>query len=1044
MFFKSIAGKFTAIAIGLIIFTAAVIGMLQSSQYIDYQLSYEKERLGYETQKASLSLQDFVRQAAQKALFLTKTPPTEYIADAANKGDGFLINGSSVAVWKQRQAQIMRALLDSNPEIDQIRLIQRAKNGQELIRVIRENGQIIAVPQSMLNTTGRGDYVVETLKLAPGEFHIAPLTHGIASNSSSDAVEPVPIVRISTPIYRNDWDVFGLIVIDVRASGVFAKLTNLTREGLALYLTNSSGEYLAYPKFRQTNTSTSAHPARIQDEYPVFASFFEKLNSPQSATDFDLLQSDNVIHLTKVPLEGSQTSQFLVVAAFSPLDRLIAANKANRNRILFVSGVLAIIGALLAFLAARFVTRPLKALKNATQTLSLGGDLDESYVPRWHDDEVGELAQAFYTMSVDLKTQQRHLREREAGIKEILQSATTPIITISKKGIIQEANDATTTLLGYSRGEMLGSNVSMLMAPYDRDRHDGYLNNYEKTQIRKMIGITREVEACRSDGTRVSISLAVSESSYNGEKIYTGIMTDLTEQKKSERLKNEFVSTVSHELRTPLTSIKGALGLVKSSVLGELPDQIKSMITIAYDNSDRLVRLINDILDMEKIEAGKISFSLQQIELGAFLERTILANKAYADNLDVSLKLGPVDHGLMVEADPDRLEQVITNLLSNAAKFSPSGAPVSITVMQREEMVRISVVDQGPGIPVEFQDTIFGKFAQADSSDTKSQGGTGLGLAISKAIVEAHGGTIGFQTSEGKGTTFFIDLPFEINAKYASGGVSGSTKPKILICEDDPDVSSLLALVIEEMGYDVETCISAETAIQRLFEEEFAAITVDLMLPGMDGITLIQKLREIPKTRELPILVVSASARKEKELATGSAFGVADWLEKPIDIKAFQRGIRRTVQSFKSNNLRILHIEDNPDHVKIVSSLIRSGDQIDIAHTCRRAKELLKLHEYNLVILDLVLPDGNGEDLLPYIHANDVNSPQVIVFSINELPKELSSKVSKALVKSQTSIDVLKQQIELFLGRKRQDVILDQTKNNFADLAEEFDGFDRT
>jgi PAS domain S-box-containing protein len=238
-----------------------------------------------------------------------------------------------------------------------------------------------------------------------------------------------------------------------------------------------------------------------------------------------------------------------------------------------------------------------------------------------------------------------------------------------------------------------------------------------------------------------------------------GISVDITERKKVERLKNEFVSTVSHELRTPLTAIRGALSLLGGSAVGELTERAKIMIDIAYKNSDRLMRLINDILDIEKIEADRTDFRLRPIALALLLEQAIEANRPYGEQLGVTFRLEPTPLDMIVNVDPDRLIQVLTNLCSNAAKFSPAGTVVDISAARIGTSIRIAVADQGFGIPEAFRDRVFQKFAQADSSDTRKKGGTGLGLSISKALVEKLGGLISFETQVDTGTTFYVELP---------------------------------------------------------------------------------------------------------------------------------------------------------------------------------------------------------------------------------------------------------------------------------------------
>lgn len=237
------------------------------------------------------------------------------------------------------------------------------------------------------------------------------------------------------------------------------------------------------------------------------------------------------------------------------------------------------------------------------------------------------------------------------------------------------------------------------------------------------------------------------------------IVRDITDRKNNERMKNEFVSTVSHELRTPLTSIRGALGLILGGVVGDISPKARAMVEIASKNSERLIRLINDILDIDKIESGKMIFDLQPVELMPLLNHVLDINRAYGQQFDITFTLESSIAGAWVYADSDRLIQALTNLLSNAAKFSPSGAQVRVSLARHGEMLRIAIQDCGPGIPETFRERLFQKFAQADASDARQKGGTGLGLSITKAIVEKLGGEIDVMSAPEAGSIFFIDLP---------------------------------------------------------------------------------------------------------------------------------------------------------------------------------------------------------------------------------------------------------------------------------------------
>lgn len=325
-------------------------------------------------------------------------------------------------------------------------------------------------------------------------------------------------------------------------------------------------------------------------------------------------------------------------------------------------------------------------------------------------------------------------------------------------------NDGAARALGIPRDRLLG------MAPWevraDIQEKDYYksIEPFLKGEIQ-----SRQVETVhrKADGSFMPVEVSMQLIRRPGETgTFISIARDLTERKKVEQMKNEFVSTVSHELRTPVTSIRGSLGLLAGGAAGKLPKQAKQLIDIANSNSERLIRLINDILDIEKIESGKMRFAMRAIPLRGLLEAAIVENQGYAEKFGVHFRVPVAIPDVVVRADHDRVLQVMANLLSNAAKFSPTGATIDISAAPSSATVRIAVTDRGPGIPVEFHDKIFGKFSQADASDSRKPGGTGLGLSIAKAIVEKHGCEIGFSTAPGNGTTFFFDLPLAIGGAH--------------------------------------------------------------------------------------------------------------------------------------------------------------------------------------------------------------------------------------------------------------------------------------
>lgn len=481
------------------------------------------------------------------------------------------------------------------------------------------------------------------------------------------------------------------------------------------------------------------------------------------------------------------------------------------------------------------------------------------------------------------------------------------------------------------------------------------------------------------------------------------VVHDVTELKQTEKLKNEFVSIVSHELRTPLTSIRGSLGLLVSGMLGTFPEKAQKLLEIANNNCERLLWLINDILDIEKIEAGKMNFELKPYEVNALVRETIEANHMYANKYEVSLLFNPTPDPHYVQVDSGRFMQVLTNLISNACKFSPKGSEIKVNVEEKGNDIQISVIDQGTGIAEEFHDRIFQKFSQADSSNTRGKGGTGLGLNISKKIMEKMGGSLNFASLPNQGATFYFSLPITNSLLEEHIKTSPDDAKKLLLCEDDEDQAQYLQVLLESAGYIVHLAYTVAQAKVLLKQNKYQSLLLDLILPDQDGISFIRELRADPCTANLHIIVLSVIAQTGQKLLNGEAVSVVDWLDKPIELNKLLSSINK-IKKEKSSSPNILHIEDNVETQHIVSTLLEQYASVSTANNLKGAQEMLNKKHYDLIILDLLLPDGNALEVLPLLARH---MTPILVFSNMELNQDYSKFVSQALLKSNSSNDLL-------------------------------------
>jgi PAS domain S-box-containing protein len=513
-----------------------------------------------------------------------------------------------------------------------------------------------------------------------------------------------------------------------------------------------------------------------------------------------------------------------------------------------------------------------------------------------------------------------------------------------------------------------------------------------------------EIELLHRDGHFVPVvQSGVQIESINGQLQTWSIIQDMTEHKRIEQMKTQFVSMVSHELRTPLTSIAGALGLVAGGALGQVPIPMQAMLNIAVDNSNKLSQLINDLLDIDKLVAGKMQFDFASCSMQTLLKQSIEHNQPYANKYQATIDLTAEDD-VAVQLDPMRFHQIMANLLSNAAKFAPVGAKITVTLSQSDSEAIVSVQDQGPGISAEFQHRMFEKFSQADSADARSKDGTGLGLAIVKELTERMHGQISFQTSAQTGTCFYLRFP-----KQQQGIVHHSNA--ILVVEDDPSIAGFIKVLLESAGYQVTTAHSLASARRAMALRKFAAMTLDLNLPDGHAAALINELRSDAATMAIPILVISVEQQQDSHSFSG--FTAFDWLEKPINAPQVLASLQKLLDAERP---KILHVEDDPTFSRLLNHFTPENADIVNVPTVQQARKSLQEQKFDLVVLDLGLPDGSGWDLLPLIAEHHQHLP-VLIWSADELSEELKTKVDAALAKNQQAIPQLLSTISRLLRR---------------------------
>jgi DNA-binding response OmpR family regulator len=455
-------------------------------------------------------------------------------------------------------------------------------------------------------------------------------------------------------------------------------------------------------------------------------------------------------------------------------------------------------------------------------------------------------------------------------------------------------------------------------------------------------------------------------------------------------MKDEFISTVSHELRTPLTSIRGALGLLSSGILGEANEKATNLLRIALTNSDRLVRLINDILDLERIQSGREPLAFRSVQLADVVTQAIEDMQPMADAAGVQL----IHDSTKVEisADSDRLLQVVTNLLSNAVKFSPPNSPVSVMLRPGVTGVILSVIDHGRGIPADKLEAIFGRFQQVDASDSRQKGGTGLGLAICRTIVLQHSGRIWAERNPVRGSTFRIFLPYHPAPAAAPGGTE--LEPghgTVVLADANADSRPRIAAQLARHGYSVVQAATVEQTLSAARNDP-QAILLDTALDGMNGWEILPLLRRMDASARTPVVLLSVEdPENPRELPAGAD----GWVSKPLREDALLTELARVLCG-SGEKARILIVEDDHDLANVISEVFaRDSIQVQTAHSLEETVKACSTFKPHLMLLDIGLPDGDGFNVADWLRQHEsLAQLPLVVYSGRELSAEQRSQLT--------------------------------------------------
>jgi signal transduction histidine kinase/DNA-binding response OmpR family regulator/CHASE3 domain sensor protein len=662
---------------------------------------------------------------------------------------------------------------------------------------------------------------------------------------------------------------------------------------------------------------------------------------------------------------------------------------------------------------SRAIVAPVRRMTRATARLA-AGDLAVR-VPDGAG-EIGELARGLNFMAESLGTSRDELhaeKERAEGLsvinRAVLDATPDGISMFDAEGNTLLRNEASKRLLDElglrSDGSLREGIAGAAEQTPDSDR---FLREMQALAADPERESRHEYELAGRNAQIYSAPVKNASGSFSG-RIF--VVHDVTRERQAERLKEDLVATVSHELRTPLTGILGYAELLSSREYDA--ETRRRYLGMIHSQAKRLTTLITDFLDLQRIEEGSFTLALEPFDLGELVREEIelYAGQSQAHRLELAGADGPV----VVMGERDRIAQVTANLLSNAIKYSPQGGTVQVRIEPHDGVVRVAVSDEGIGIPPDQHSRMFEKFFRVDTTDTREIGGTGLGLALSREIVEAHGGHIGFESSEGEGSTFWFELPGERPRDEAT------KEAYALVVENDSGPAGFIADCLHQEGYATEIVRSGEEALERARKDKVVLICLDTVLANeLDGWQVLAELKGSPATAHIPVVVCSGSPGSSPDRA--AAIGAADFLQKPFSAEQLVSAIRRIVPTGRAS---VLVVDDEA----AVRTLVREtleGEGFDLREAADGEEALAAIAKQkpDAIILDLLMPGLDGFAVIDHLQGGaETRSIPILVLTGRSLSTEerrlLETQTVALLSKQSYSAAELRRLIRQAAGQKR-------------------------
>jgi PAS domain S-box-containing protein len=647
------------------------------------------------------------------------------------------------------------------------------------------------------------------------------------------------------------------------------------------------------------------------------------------------------------------------------------------------------------------------------------------------------------------KQVERALAESQARLQAIIDTSLTAIVTMDRRGVITDWNPQAEATFGWPREEAVGRVLADTIVPTQhRAAHRAGLAHYLATGEGPVLGKVLELTALAKDGREFPVELAISPASPLGsEVLFVGFVRDITKRKEAEdaikklnsdlqianQHKSEFLANMSHELRTPLNAILGFSELMIDDMSGKFDATTRQKFLVQINTSGtHLLALINDILDLSKVEAGRMTLSYETVSIADIVRGVVSTIEPLASKKHIRMSTH-VEAAGEIEADAGRVKQMLLNLVSNAVKFTPELGLITIEAERLQTSTEISVSDTGIGIAESDLSRLFKEFQQLESGAGRRQEGTGLGLALTKRLAELHGGEVKVTSELGRGSIFTIKLPLRPPDATAATSVSmlpiaslHDRRPLVLVVEDDLQAAELLARQLDGGGFRAEIVLGGIDAVAKARELQPVAITLDILLRGMDGWDVLERLKRDEATRDIPVVVISVVDKPE----LGRALGAIDYFVKPVDGRALLDRLAKF--TFTSNvgteETLILAVDDEPANLEWLENVLKpAGFSVVSAIGGRAGIEEAKRSRPHLVLLDLMMPEVSGFDVVQALHADETTReiPIMILTSKNlteDDKRQLNGHVAAILERGSTGATDLVGWLNRLMAARRERV----------------------